>query len=324
MNIYNDEGNSFNLVTALLRTTFGVSDRRVHSRARKRNFTQPRSKGARHRRAWIPTSRLKARDRRSSGSIEVDDLRDVLSKFGFRLTRFRFNSVVKLLFELEGATVAYAHVVRLVLMAQNKNLFETMSVCQQQQPHPMLRPSVMMYDDLGQSSMRSLSNYNLLSSTRQVPVMAPPSMDEPSPSDFVSVAMGSAVFPQIPHRNMPAHNVPRPSVSSHALHDMFNLQRLSDSLCLFQGHGMTRLMLLRSTARAEKYTYRIDNVNHDEIVLDCITSGFGDLLHSVVVEVHCYPSVGESFIVRVSLGGSANERCLPSICTYQPDNTNIS
>ncbi|KAG7380329.1 hypothetical protein PHYPSEUDO_007301 [Phytophthora pseudosyringae] len=172
---------------------------------------------------------LKARDRRGSGFIEVDDLRDVLSKFGFRLTRFRFNSVVKLLFELEGATVAYAHVVRLVLMAQNKNLFETMSVCQQQQPHPMLRPSVMMYDDLGQSSMRSLSNYNLLSSTRQVPVMAPSSMDEPSPSDFVSVAMGSAVFPQIPHRDMPAHNVPRPSVSSHALHDMFNLQRLSDS-----------------------------------------------------------------------------------------------
>ncbi|KAL3672239.1 hypothetical protein V7S43_002900 [Phytophthora oleae] len=174
---------------------------------------------------------LKARDRTSSGFIDVDDLREVLSKFGFRVTRFRFNSVVKLLFELEGTTVAYAHVVRLVLMAQNDNLFETMSV---RQPHPLLRPSVMMYDDLGQSSMRSQSNYNIFNSTRQVPVMAPPSMDEPSPSDFVSVAMSSNILPQFSHRGANANvnphpNLPRPSVSSQALHDIFNLRRLSNS-----------------------------------------------------------------------------------------------
>ncbi|KAE9262963.1 hypothetical protein PF001_g31865, partial [Phytophthora fragariae] len=65
---------------------------------------------------------LNARDASGSGFIEVDDLREVLSKFGFRLTRFRFNSVVKLLFELEGTTVAYSNVVRLVLMAQNDSL----------------------------------------------------------------------------------------------------------------------------------------------------------------------------------------------------------
>ncbi|KAK1932065.1 hypothetical protein P3T76_012565 [Phytophthora citrophthora] len=174
---------------------------------------------------------LKARDRTSSGFIDVDDLREVLSKFGFRVTRFRFNSVVKLLFELEGTTVAYAHVVRLVLMAQNENLYETMSV---HQPHPLLRPSVMMCDDLGQSSMRSQSNYNIFNSTRQVPVMAPPSMDEPSPSDFVSVAMSSNILPQFSHRGANANgnphlNIPRPSVSSQALHDIFNLQRLSNS-----------------------------------------------------------------------------------------------
>ncbi|KAG1703942.1 hypothetical protein DVH05_006949 [Phytophthora capsici] len=171
---------------------------------------------------------LKARDRTSSGFIDVDDLREVLSKFGFRVTRFRFNSVVKLLFELEGTTVAYAHVVRLVLMAQNENLFETMSV---RQPHPLLRPSVMMYDDFGQSSMRSQSNYNIFNSTRQVPLMAPPSMDEPSPSDFVSVAMSSNILPQFSHTAVNGHphpNIPRPSVSSQALHDIFNLQRLSN------------------------------------------------------------------------------------------------
>ncbi|KAF1784536.1 S-adenosyl-L-methionine-dependent methyltransferase [Phytophthora cactorum] len=152
---------------------------------------------------------LKARDRTSSGFIEVDDLRDVLSKFGFRLTRYRFNSVVKLLFELEGTAVAYSNVVRLVLMAQNENLFETMSV-RQQQPHPLLRPSDMMYDDLGQSSMRSQSNYNIFNSTRQVPVMAPPSMDEPNPSDFVTVAMSSNILPQFSHRGANGNAV-RPS-----------------------------------------------------------------------------------------------------------------
>ncbi|OWZ22862.1 hypothetical protein PHMEG_0002354 [Phytophthora megakarya] len=169
---------------------------------------------------------LKARDRTNIGYIDVDDLREVLSKFGFRLTRFRFNSVVKLLFELDGTTVAYAQVVRLVLMAQNDNLFETMSV---NQPHPMLRPSVMMYDDLGQSSMRSQSNYNIFNSARAVPVMCAPSMDDPSPSDFVSVAVSSVVLPQISRRGTNPPNAPRPSVSSQALHDMFNLQRLSDS-----------------------------------------------------------------------------------------------
>jgi hypothetical protein len=173
---------------------------------------------------------LKARDRASSGFIDVDDLRDVLSKFGFRLTRFRFNSVAKLLFELEGTEVAYAQVIRLVVMAQNENLYDTVSI-RHQQPHPLLRPSVLMYDDLGQSSVQSQSNYNVFNSTRQLPVLAQSSMEGPSAPDFVSVAVRSAI---VPHRGgfNPAAtwhvNVPRPPVSSHALHGMFNLRRMSD------------------------------------------------------------------------------------------------
>ncbi|KAI9996922.1 hypothetical protein PInf_000189 [Phytophthora infestans] len=170
---------------------------------------------------------LKARDRTSSDFIDVDDLREVLSKFGFRLTRYHFNSVVKLLFELEGTTVAYSHVVRLVVMAQNENLFETMSV-RHQQPHPLLRPSVMMYDDLGQSSMRSQSNYNIFNSTRQVPVMVPPNTDEPNASDFVTITVSSNMLPQISNRGR-GISMERPSVGSQALYDMFNLHRLSES-----------------------------------------------------------------------------------------------
>ncbi|KAI9997791.1 hypothetical protein PInf_001722 [Phytophthora infestans] len=159
--------------------------------------------------------------------IVQQELTIVLSKFGFRLTRYHFNSVVKLLFELEGTTVAYSHVVRLVVMAQNENLFETMSV-RHQQPHPLLRPSVMMYDDLGQSSMRSQSNYNIFNSTRQVPVMVPPNTDEPNASDFVTITVSSNMLPQISNRGR-GISMERPSVSSQALYDMFNLHRLSES-----------------------------------------------------------------------------------------------
>ncbi|POM62068.1 Solute carrier family, facilitated glucose transporter, partial [Phytophthora palmivora] len=45
---------------------------------------------------------LQSHDLRKTGFIDVDKLRSVLANFGFQLTRFRLNSVVKLLFELQG------------------------------------------------------------------------------------------------------------------------------------------------------------------------------------------------------------------------------
>ncbi|OWZ22863.1 hypothetical protein PHMEG_0002355 [Phytophthora megakarya] len=166
---------------------------------------------------------LKERDATGSGFIEVDDLRSVLAKFGFRLTRFRFNSVAKLLFELEGTAVAYAQVVRLVVMAQNENLVENAPVSHLP-AHPLLRPSVMVHDNGGQPSLLSQSNYNLYASTRQLP-MLDHSRAEPHPDDFVNVPVNSFVLPSM---SQSTHQpLPRPSVSSHALHDMFNLQRLS-------------------------------------------------------------------------------------------------
>ncbi|KAI9922598.1 hypothetical protein PsorP6_001857 [Peronosclerospora sorghi] len=162
---------------------------------------------------------LQAQDRSCTGYITVDDLRDVLSKFGFRLTRFRFNTVVKMLFELKDMTVRYDQVIRLISMAQNENLGETTTTSVQ--PHPLLRPSVMMYDDFGQSSMRSQSNYSVFHSTRQLPIM-----DCPSPADFGTVAAGSAFLPQISHRggNVNGASQIRPSVSARALHGLFNLE----------------------------------------------------------------------------------------------------
>ncbi|RLN53974.1 hypothetical protein BBJ29_004897 [Phytophthora kernoviae] len=51
---------------------------------------------------------IQKHDPKKSGLVEVDTIRSVLAMFGFRLTRFRFNSVVKILFELEGTKVESA------------------------------------------------------------------------------------------------------------------------------------------------------------------------------------------------------------------------
>ncbi|KAL4160568.1 hypothetical protein PRNP1_001135 [Phytophthora ramorum] len=172
---------------------------------------------------------LKARDTAGTGFIEVDDLRDVLSKFGFRLTRFRFNSVVKMLFELEGTTVAYSQVFHLVLMAQNERLFERTSAAHQA-AHPLLRPSVQAYDNDGQPSVLSQSNYNLHASTRQLPLLAQPSIGtEPCPDDFLGAPMSSFLLAPLSHRGGNPSAQESASISSQAFHDMFNLQRLSDS-----------------------------------------------------------------------------------------------
>ncbi|KAG3189450.1 hypothetical protein PC128_g11772 [Phytophthora cactorum] len=176
---------------------------------------------------------LKARDATGTGFIEVDDLRSVLGKFGFRLTRYRFNSVVKLLFELQDTMVSYAQVVRLVVMAQSENLVETLPVTQHG-AHPLLRPSVMVYDNEGQPSVLSQSNYNLYASTRQLPLLAQSNVGaEPSPDDFVGGAVNSFVLPPISQRGVNSNARQSawvgPSVGSQALHDMFNQHGLSDT-----------------------------------------------------------------------------------------------
>ncbi|KAG7376282.1 hypothetical protein PHYBOEH_001639, partial [Phytophthora boehmeriae] len=68
---------------------------------------------------------LREHDLRGTGLIDVDKLRSVLAMFGFRLTRFRFNSVVNLLFDLEGTKVEYGQLLRLVILAQEDRSNET-------------------------------------------------------------------------------------------------------------------------------------------------------------------------------------------------------
>ncbi|GMF21179.1 unnamed protein product [Phytophthora lilii] len=68
---------------------------------------------------------LQSRDLRKSGLIEISKLRAVLVSFGFYLTRFRFNSVIKLLFELQGTKVEYAQLIQLVTLIQQEHSLES-------------------------------------------------------------------------------------------------------------------------------------------------------------------------------------------------------
>lgn len=167
---------------------------------------------------------LKLHDPTRSGFIDVDDLRDVLAKFGFRITRYRFNSVAKLLFNLHGTTVACAHVVRLVLMAQSEDYGATMNASRQA-PHPLVRPSGGMFDTFGHSTMLSHANYEMFNSTRQSVNTASPCVDEMARSSFNT--MRSSIVPK-EVRYSGRVPVSRHSLRSQSVHEMFNLG-LSDS-----------------------------------------------------------------------------------------------
>ncbi|KAF1326535.1 hypothetical protein FI667_g8407, partial [Globisporangium splendens] len=67
-------------------------------------------------------SEFQLRDPCDTGLIEVEDLRLVLRMFGLKVSFFRFNSVAKLLFRLDGTKVEYIQVERLLMLAQQSDM----------------------------------------------------------------------------------------------------------------------------------------------------------------------------------------------------------
>ncbi|KAF1784521.1 hypothetical protein GQ600_26713 [Phytophthora cactorum] len=111
----------------------------------------------------------------------------LLDSFGFRLTRFRFNSVAMMLFELNGTKVEYGQLLRLLTLAQQEAQSENLQGSQRRQ-HPLLQRSQTSFEDAGQSSLR-VNHSNALGTGRQVPLLPQPSFgSEPRPSDFVNVS----------------------------------------------------------------------------------------------------------------------------------------
>eukprot|EP00644_Phytophthora_capsici_P010812 jgi/Phyca11/104509/e_gw1.9.176.1 len=116
---------------------------------------------------------LQSYDRKRTGLIDVDNLRAVLASFGFHLTHFRLNSVVKLLFELQGTSVEYAQLVQLVTLIQQEQVEEGFIGLQR---------TMTSFEDLDQQR----------STRRHFPLLAQSSLaPEPGPSDFVYVSASS-------------------------------------------------------------------------------------------------------------------------------------
>ncbi|KAF4150287.1 hypothetical protein GN958_ATG00495 [Phytophthora infestans] len=187
---------------------------------------------------------LHAYDPRQTGLVDVDKLREVLSAFGFRLTRFRFNSVAMMLFELNGTKVEYGQLLRLLLLAQQETPSENLQGSQRRQ-HPLLQRSQTSFEDAGQSNLR-VNQSNALGTGRQVPLLPQPSLgSEPRPSDFVNVSGPGLLIRRLSVTSLETqktdNNRTRPPMlersythqfagsSSRALHDMYNIRSEPDS-----------------------------------------------------------------------------------------------
>ncbi|ETK97426.1 hypothetical protein F441_00016 [Phytophthora nicotianae CJ01A1] len=92
---------------------------------------------------------LKRRDPSRSGFIDVEKMREVLRVCGLHLSRFRFNSVAKLLFELKEMRIDYGQLLKLVAIAQSEDLSDSASSEQLIliHHHPLLLQSVLSDDD---------------------------------------------------------------------------------------------------------------------------------------------------------------------------------
>ncbi|KAG1703955.1 hypothetical protein DVH05_006961 [Phytophthora capsici] len=61
---------------------------------------------------------VRSHDLNSSGLIDIDSLRAIMASVGFSLTQFRFQSVIKLLFDLKRTKVSYIQLFHLLFLVQ--------------------------------------------------------------------------------------------------------------------------------------------------------------------------------------------------------------
>ncbi|EGZ12738.1 hypothetical protein PHYSODRAFT_518156 [Phytophthora sojae] len=94
---------------------------------------------------------LEACDPGHSGAIDIENMRLVLRRCGFHLSSFRFNSLARLLFELNEMQIEYAQLLKLIELAQTE-ICGTSAGVHPSMPvyhHPLLRQSVLGEEDEG-------------------------------------------------------------------------------------------------------------------------------------------------------------------------------
>ncbi|KAL3672251.1 hypothetical protein V7S43_002911 [Phytophthora oleae] len=185
-------------------------------------------------------SELHAHDSQQTGVIDVDKLRKILASFGFRLTRFRFNSVAMLLFELSGTRVEYGQLLRLLTLAQHESSSESGPVSHRRY-HPLLQRSTVSFDEASLRMTRLT-----VQTSRQIPLLSQTSFG--SESDFMHASTpylppmrpGSVSGVSRNHKTESVNRGRQPTLersythqfagsTSRALHDMYNIRRASES-----------------------------------------------------------------------------------------------
>ncbi|CAH0516004.1 unnamed protein product [Peronospora belbahrii] len=172
---------------------------------------------------------LKSQDLRHTGLIDVNKLRTVLASFGFRLTRFKFSSVIKLMFDLRGTSVEYAQLIQLVsLMQQEFGMADDIPG----QTFGMQR-TVTSCEDL--DGLR-LNRQPTLPVSRRFPLLAQSSRGpEPGPNDFVcanspslrQLQIGDGMEDTSSRRSVVERGYAALLTSSRALHSLYTLRKMS-------------------------------------------------------------------------------------------------
>ncbi|CAI5737511.1 unnamed protein product [Peronospora destructor] len=166
---------------------------------------------------------LQSHDLGHTGFIDINKLRTVLASFGFltRLTRFKFNSVVSLLLELQGTSVEYAQLIQLVTLVQQEHCIE----------NGFQKPMASVED---QNGMR-LSRFNSFASTRHLPLLTQShvgpeadSSDNGSASDPSLRRLpttGSSIDGNVVRRTPLERGYSSLLSSARVLHGVYNLRR---------------------------------------------------------------------------------------------------
>ncbi|GMF61705.1 unnamed protein product [Phytophthora fragariaefolia] len=183
---------------------------------------------------------LKAKDTDKYGFVDVDDLRQVLASFGYTVTRFRFNSVVQLLFELRGAEVEYRQLIELLTLV----LAESTDTEQRDCGFALIQRSSLSLVKYKTHNIEDTDFSKTITSTRHLPLLAQSSIN--SDNDLCGFVYGEASTPTI-ERVLTIHEIPnnehlerRPMLqstytshfgrsSSRLLHRVYNIQELQYS-----------------------------------------------------------------------------------------------
>ncbi|KAK1932077.1 hypothetical protein P3T76_012577 [Phytophthora citrophthora] len=105
---------------------------------------------------------VRSHDLNSSGLIDIDSLRAIMASVGFSLTQFRFQSVIKLLFDLKRAKVSYIQLFHLLFLVQQDGDSERRSGFPEFQQRPASFDDKRISNSISVNDLSSIQQFALL------------------------------------------------------------------------------------------------------------------------------------------------------------------